>query len=47
MRILIAKDIFNLTLSDKNYSLLADEIAKNKSVEKIGLASMPFGGLPC
>ncbi|MFN8348381.1 MAG: ABC transporter permease [Spirosomataceae bacterium] len=40
------KGIFNLTLSDKNYSLLIDEIGKNKSVEKIGLASMPFGGLP-
>lgn len=40
------KGIFNLTLSDKNYALLMDEIAKNKSVEKIGLASMPFGGLP-
>lgn len=39
------KGIFNITLTDKNYATLIDEISKNKNVEKIGLASMPFGGL--
>lgn len=39
------KGIFNITLLDKNYSLMIDEILKNKNVEKVGLASMPFGGL--
>lgn len=39
------KGIFNITLTDKNYATLIDEISKNKNVEKIGLTSMPFGGL--
>jgi putative ABC transport system permease protein len=39
------KGIFNLTLTGTNYQLLIDEISKHKNVEKIGLASMPFGGL--
>ena len=39
------KGIFNITLLDKNYSLLIDEISKNKNVLKVGLTSMPFGGL--
>jgi putative ABC transport system permease protein len=38
------KGIFNVSLVDKNYQLLVDEIAKNKNVEKVGLTSMPFGG---
>lgn len=39
------KGIFNLSIADKNYALLVDEISKNKDVEKIGLTSVPFGGL--
>lgn len=39
------KGIFNLTLTDNNEQLLIDEISKNKNVEKIGLTSIPFGGL--
>ncbi len=39
------KGIFNLPLADRNYQLLIDDIAKNKNVEKIGLTSMPFGGI--
>lgn len=30
---------------DKNYSLLKDELYKNKRIEKIGLTSNPFGGI--
>ncbi|MFN3849123.1 MAG: ABC transporter permease [Spirosomataceae bacterium] len=40
------KGIFNISLVDKNYQLLINDIQKNKNVEKIGLASMPFGGVP-
>ncbi|WP_435357051.1 ABC transporter permease [Emticicia sp. SJ17W-69] len=39
------KGIFNITLVDKNYALLIDEIEKNKNVEKVGLTSNPFGGM--
>ncbi|WP_428654459.1 ABC transporter permease [Runella sp.] len=39
------KGIFNITLADNNYQLLFDEISKNKNVEKIGLTSIPFGGI--
>lgn len=39
------KGIFNMSLSDKNYALLVDEISANKNVEKIGLVSVPFGGI--
>lgn len=39
------KGIFNITLTQKNYALLIDEILKNKNVEKVGLTSNPFGGM--
>ncbi|MBK6976090.1 MAG: ABC transporter permease [Cytophagaceae bacterium] len=39
------KGIFNLSLADKNYSILANDISKNKNVEKIGFVSVPFGGI--
>lgn len=38
------KGIYNISLSDKKYALLIDEISKNKNIEKIGLTSIPFGG---
>ena len=39
------KGIFNISMVDKNYSLLKDELYKNKRIEKIGLTSNPFGGI--
>jgi putative ABC transport system permease protein len=39
------KGIFNISLADKNYQLLRDEIAMNKQVEQIGLTSLAFGGI--
>lgn len=39
------KGIFNITLADKKYALLINEISKNKNVEKVGLTSNPFGGM--
>ncbi|MER0439228.1 ABC transporter permease [Emticicia sp. W12TSBA100-4] len=39
------KGIFNISLADKNYALLVDEISANKNVEKIGMVSVPFGGI--
>lgn len=39
------KGIFNITLADSNYQLLVAEISKNKDVEKVGITSIPFGGI--
>lgn len=39
------KGVFNISLADKNYQALKDEILKHKDVEKIGFTSMPFGGI--
>lgn len=39
------KNIFNLTLADKNYHPLLDKLLVRKDVEKVGLTSVPFGGL--
>ncbi len=38
------KNILNLSLSDNNYQLLANEISRQKGVEQVGAASGPFGG---
>ena len=40
------KGIFNLSLAGQDYRVLIDDIKKHKDVEKIGLVSMPFGGVP-
>ncbi|MBK8053180.1 MAG: ABC transporter permease [Saprospiraceae bacterium] len=39
------KGIFNINMVDNNYSLLKDELYKNKSIKKIGLTSTVFGGI--
>ncbi|HLO46386.1 MAG TPA: ABC transporter permease [Leadbetterella sp.] len=39
------KGIFNISIPEKNYRLLVNEIVKNKEVEKVGATSVPFGGL--
>lgn len=39
------KGIFNISLTAHNYALLANEVATNKDVEKIGFVSVPFGGI--
>ena len=39
------KGIFNITLANKNYQLLINEISKNRNVEEVGLTSIPFGGM--
>lgn len=38
------KNIFNIALSDSEYKLLVNDIAGHKDIERIGLASTPFGG---
>lgn len=40
------KGIFNISLADKNYQRLINDISKNKNVEQIGLTSLPFGAMP-
>lgn len=39
------KGIFNISLTAHNFALLANEVATNKDVEKIGFVSVPFGGI--
>lgn len=39
------KGIFNISLPDNKYPLLVNDLVKNKDVENVGLASMPFGGV--
>jgi putative ABC transport system permease protein len=38
------RNIFNISLTGSEYKLLMNDIAANKNVERIGLASTPFGG---
>ncbi len=39
------KGIYNISIPEKNYKLLANEISENKNVENIGYTSVPFGGV--
>jgi len=39
------KNIYNISVTE-NYKLLQNDIALNKNVERIGLVSTPFGGMP-
>ena len=39
------KNIYNISVTE-NYKLLQNDIALNKNVERIGLVSAPFGGMP-
>jgi putative ABC transport system permease protein len=39
------KNIFNIALSGNEYRLLVNDISRHKDVEKLGLASTPFGGV--
>lgn len=39
------KDIVHISLPDTNHTILINEVIKNKSIEKIGMISVPFGGI--